>query len=1181
MSDNGDSGRFGGGSVETIVANALLSRMEMIRSALDPRRDLNSECGYPPYIDAQMYQEMYDREPIAARVVEVLAEESWQVQPVVYEDEDEEVTTEFEDGLKTLGRQLQGEYSYFQDDIGSPIWSALSTADKLSGIGQFGIVLLGLDDGKDLSEPAEFIASPRGVNGQVANRRPAPKKRPKLLFLRVFPESLVQVSRFEQDFASPRWGQPLEYNITFSNPSGQWTQQGVPTMSSLVHWSRVVHISDYEVYSIPRMQQVFNRLLDTRKLYGGSAEMYWKGAFAGFALTTHPQLGNDVNIDPGKLRDMMEAYMNGLQRYLTLMGMSAQSLAPQVVDPGSQIAVQLEAICIKLGCPIRIFKGSERGELASGQDDVAWNDRLKKRQNSYITPRVICPFIDRVIALGVLAQPEGYSVWWPDLTSRSEQEIAQTSLTRTSAIGQYVSGTLDVQMTPLDFWTKIMKFPKEEAAAIVDGAEARAEEKRKEEEAKQAQQMAQQTALLQEQQKLEKAKADSAAVSTPAAAGTDQVPPVSKAVVQRKDTGLVAQQLARFIINFDPQQKRDKAGRFAAVIGAAKSIAGKIGHAEHVAKAFAADKIAAALLKLPEPVQKVVVGAFKLTKVGATVAFVTWTAGQALAEKVAVARGSTPEEARRLRGVLSTLDVTTFKPLTLGMHMAGIHGSTLGVVSMIPPATAGYLAYSTARNPIKTMRAASSLVRDTIIGVGLRSGRMLGLHEWALNEDAAELTADALEVHEYDDWYIALLSAALNETEDLRAAIAVADRVYDEHPEDDSEPADDDVKAVFGVDEEELSRVVSELPEETLNFNPQQARDKGGRWAKGLGAGGPGPGHPDAPHEGRGIEGEPHTPPPPGKVYKPDVEKDHNGDGVTDFARIGVDAMSTPPPPSVGKLPNLTPHERQVEEKFIDAFHKDPDGMASQFRDIVGRTTKPGEAPTFGTDDAKVLADVWSHPDPGIRAVNRATLNNPLHQTANAIAKRAFIQHLDTLKPGDELMVTVGGCGAGKGFALKNVPEALAMKGRSKAVWDSAGDQNATENPWIQKAAEARGLKVNYVYVHADPHTQWAHPERGVVKRAADPSDGRMVDAKVFADSYALGAKNHQAFYDRHKDNPNASFVFLANTGKPTLIPGVPKESLKLDRRELAKFASRAVRDSGAPAHVKRGATVGERIWVE
>ena len=238
-----------------------------------------------------------------------------------------------------------------------------------------------------------------------------------------------------------------------------------------------------------------------------------------------------------------------------------------------------------------------------------------------------------------------------------------------------------------------------------------------------------------------------------------------------------------------------------------------------------------------------------------------------------------------------------------------------------------------------------------------------------------------------------------------------------------------------------------------------------------------------------------------------------------------------------------------------------------------------GDPPTFGTDDAKCLTDAWSHPDPDTRANNRATLNVALHQTANAIAKRAFVQHLDTLSKGDEILVTVGGCGAGKGFALKNNPDALAMKSKAAAVWDSAGDQNATENPWILKEAEERGLKVNYVFVHADPKVQWADPDRGVVKRAADPKDGRMVDAMVFADSYAIGAKNHNAFHQANKDNPSASFVFLDNTGKPKQIPGVPKEALELDSASLAEFAQSKVKESSAPERVKSGALVGTRIW--
>jgi hypothetical protein len=351
------------------------------------------------------------------------------------------------------------------------------------------------------------------------------------------------------------------------------------------------------------------------------------------------------------------------------------------------------------------------------------------------------------------------------------------------------------------------------------------------------------------------------------------------------------------------------------------------------------------------------------------------------------------------------------------------------------------------------------------------------------------------------------------------------------------------------------------------------------------------PGASEAPPAAQGIASEPTTAPPPGKYHKVDVEADGNKDGVTDAARVGVNAMSVPPPPPIARMPNLNAHEREAEEAFMSYYEKDPDGVANKFKDLIVANTKPGEPPTFGTDDAKVFSDKWEHPSLTLeqRSQNRATYNTPLHQTANAIAKRAFVNYLDTLQPGDEIMVTVGGCGAGKGFAISGrdkdgnpfVPEAMALKMKSKAVWDSAGDQNATENPWIQKEAEARGLKVNYVYVHADPQTQWAHPERGVVKRAGDPNDGRMVDAKVFADSYALGAKNHQAFYESNKSNPNANFLFLKNAGKPEKLPGIPKEALNIDRKALENFAVATITKTDAPPHVKRGALMGYRIWGE
>jgi hypothetical protein len=104
----------------------------------------------------------------------------------------------------------------------------------------------------------------------------------------------------------------------------------------------VIHVNDVhdvagssEIFSPPRMRPVLNRILDLQKIYGAAGEGYWQGAFTGVSLETHPQLGGDVTIDSADVRSQLENYMNSLQRWLAITGMSAKTLSPTVTDPVS------------------------------------------------------------------------------------------------------------------------------------------------------------------------------------------------------------------------------------------------------------------------------------------------------------------------------------------------------------------------------------------------------------------------------------------------------------------------------------------------------------------------------------------------------------------------------------------------------------------------------------------------------------------------------------------------------------------------------------------------------------------------------------------------------------------------------------------------------------------------------
>jgi hypothetical protein len=393
--------------------------------------------------------------------VQMWPRETWKVLPEIYEDDDPEVMTPFEEDWDALGYALRGKSWYkSQEYQGHPVWEYLRRLDEQAGIGRYGVLLFGFDDANsnDLSKP---VKSKPGT---------------KLLFLRVFPESLAQVSKFDTDVMSERFGQPNEYLLTFNSPNDSGGSEGGTSSRTLnVHWSRVLHLCDNLDHSewsgTPRQEPVLDNLLSLKKLYGGSGEMYWRGAFPGYSFETHPAMGGNVKIDKDKHKDMVEDWANGLQRYLTLIGMTAKSLAPQVVDPTPQVKVQLEAITVILEIPMRIFLGSERGELSSAQDSDEWDGRVRSRQDHHATARIIVPFVDRLILVGVLRAPtEAWYCKWPDMNAQTDDEKATVGQKRTAALVQYADSGAANQVTLSDFLTSFLGFTDEQAASIVENA---------------------------------------------------------------------------------------------------------------------------------------------------------------------------------------------------------------------------------------------------------------------------------------------------------------------------------------------------------------------------------------------------------------------------------------------------------------------------------------------------------------------------------------------------------------------------------------------------------------------------------------------------------------------------------------------------------------------------------------
>lgn len=416
--------------------------------------DIDKECGYPAVIETHHYEKFFTRGDIAQRVVSLFPTESWEDDPEVYENESD-TETEFEKAWKLL---LDTFYPF----------SVLQRIDIMSGVGRYGVLLLGFGDGQTLATPVSGVS----VDGKPSTTNTAKNE---LIYLRPFDETFVTISELETDVSNPRFGKPKIYRVSFATDKGQVAGQSNENVLD-VHWSRIIHVADNrynsEVYGQPRMKLVYNRLLDLRKLAGGSAEMFWKGGFPGLSIEAMPQVaGEEIEFDEKSIAEQVEKYQAGLQRYLGITGATAKSLAPNVADPTAAITAQLKLIATAMAVPWRILIGSEAAQLASEQDSRAWSRRINKRRLSYINPDLLRPFINRLIDAGALPRPKAYIIDWPGLNESEGKEKAEIAQLQSTAMASYVSSGCDVLMPPFQYLTLVLGFTDEEANAAIDEAE--------------------------------------------------------------------------------------------------------------------------------------------------------------------------------------------------------------------------------------------------------------------------------------------------------------------------------------------------------------------------------------------------------------------------------------------------------------------------------------------------------------------------------------------------------------------------------------------------------------------------------------------------------------------------------------------------------------------------------------
>lgn len=370
-----------------------LSRKALMAAMQDGTiKDVWGVCEYPHEISLSDYRRRYERGGIAKRIVDAYPNATWRERPDI-------LPQAIADQFDTLDEEFH-------------ILATLKRADRLMGLGRYAVILMGVSGGERLDVPL--------------------KGERELLFLQPHGEETVEIIEYETDANSPRFGLPRLYQIQVGDP-----ENPVPKR---VHHSRVIHLAEdgleHTILGSPALEPIWNRLLDLDKLLGGGAEVYWQNA----AKVTVFSADKEVEWDPEEqeeLKKELEEMDQGLRRSLRIRGVEPHILAAPVADPSQLISAVLDEIGGAKGIPKRILMGTERGELASSQDEVNFSSRVVERRQGWALPYAFLPMLSFLFGVGALSSWEKAD--WPQGDSLSPEKQAEIAARLTTALKNYTS----------------------------------------------------------------------------------------------------------------------------------------------------------------------------------------------------------------------------------------------------------------------------------------------------------------------------------------------------------------------------------------------------------------------------------------------------------------------------------------------------------------------------------------------------------------------------------------------------------------------------------------------------------------------------------------------------------------------------------------------------------------------
>lgn len=383
----------------------------------------------------------YDRQGTAAGIIDKLAGDTWQETPTIYDGDDtaDDTDSDFEEQITAL---------FSGDPLRRKPLHRFKVADRLGTLGQYSIIVIGFDDGRDLSTPVRGAVDD-DADGEFNGLDD-------LNYVATFGQDrIIEPIEVDTDMRSERFRLPEMYEVITERGEDDDDDDD---NTQEVHWSRVIHVPEGtledDLRGTPYLKNIFHNLINLDKILAGSGEGYWRGGYAGMVIRPPTdnqgkqlRFENDEHEQGGgssELQNEINQYERNMKRVIATTG-EVDTLAPNVADPEPHANQQYKEISVAKDIPQSVLMGNETGERATTEDSAMWKEHIASRRNNFAEPVILRPLVDRLISTGVLPTPDGdgYEVEWPPLDELSEQEEADVASTIADAISTLTGGQPD------------------------------------------------------------------------------------------------------------------------------------------------------------------------------------------------------------------------------------------------------------------------------------------------------------------------------------------------------------------------------------------------------------------------------------------------------------------------------------------------------------------------------------------------------------------------------------------------------------------------------------------------------------------------------------------------------------------------------------------------------------------